>query len=406
MKKILIILAIVLILGGGAFFGYRAYSAKNKAPEYKTEIVTRGSIVSQVIATGTVNPVTLVQVGSQVSGTIKELYADYNSVVKKDQVIAQIDPALFQAKVDQNQADLNNIKTQLENQKTSLADNQRTFNRYKALFKDQLVSQSDLDQAQLKYDLSLASVKASEAQIESAKATLKTAKINLNYTTIRSPVKGTVVARNVDVGQTVAASLQAPTLFTIAQDLEKMQVDTNVDEADIGKVKEGQFAYFTVDAYPGEPFKAKVFQVRNAATTVQNVVTYDVVLMVRNPDLKLMPGMTANVNIIMEKKDDVLMIPNSVLKFRMPPAKLAAMFKGKTRRPQFDPSRIPKDIRGLWVPQTGKDPRLVVVRTGSSDGKNTEITILRGELKEKDQVISELLKNDKGAASPMRGMRF
>jgi HlyD family secretion protein len=408
MKRILIILAIVLVLGAGGFFGYRSYQAKEQKPQFKTEAVARGSIVSQVIATGTVNPVTLVQVGSQVSGTIKKLYADFNSVVKKGQVVAQIDPALFQAKVDQVAAELNNTQAQLENQKTALADNLRTFNRYKALFKDQLVSQNDLDQAQLKYDLSQAQIKATQAQIESAKANLASARINLNYTTIQSPVNGTVVARNVDVGQTVAASLQAPTLFTIAQDLEKMQVDTNVDEADIGKVKVGQFASFTVDAFPGDPFKAKVFQVRNAPTTVQNVVTYDVVLMVRNPDLKLRPGMTANVNIIMEKKDDILMIPNSVLKFRMPPSMLATMFKGRTGQPKFDPSRIPKDIRGLWVPQPGKNPRLVVVRTGSSDGKNTEITVVRGELKEKDLVISELLKNDKEkpAANPMRGMRF
>jgi HlyD family secretion protein len=407
MKKILIIVIIVMVLGAGGFWGYRTYQAKKQAPQFKTEVVSRGSIVSQVIATGTVNPVTLVQVGSQVSGTIKKLYADYNSVVKRGQIITQIDPALFQAKVDQTMADLNNIQTLLENQKTSLADNLRTLNRYKALFKDQLVSQNDLDQAQLKYDLSLASVKATQAQIESAKANLASARINLNYTTIRSPVNGTIVARNVDVGQTVAASLQAPTLFTIAQDLEKMQVDTNVDEADIGKVQVGQFASFTVDAFPGEPFKAKVFQVRNAPTTVQNVVTYDVVLMVRNPDLKLRPGMTANVNIIMEKKDDILMIPNSVLKFRMPPSMLATMFKGRTRQPKLDPSRIPKDIRGLWVPQPGKNPRMVVVRTGSSDGKNTEITVLRGELKEKDLVISELLKNDKDKPSnPMRGMRL
>jgi HlyD family secretion protein len=407
MKRMLIVLIIILVLGAGGFWGYRIYQTKKQAPQFKTETVTRGSIVSQVIATGTVNPVTLVQVGSQVSGTIKKLYADFNSVVKKEQIIAQIDPALFQAKVDQTGADLNNVQTLLENQKTSLADNLRTLNRYKALFKDQLVSQNDLDQAQLKYDLSLASVKATQAQIESAKANLTSAKINLNYTTIRSPVNGTVVARNVDVGQTVAASLQAPTLFTIAQDLEKMQIDTNVDEADIGKVNVGQFASFTVDAFPGEPFKAKVFQVRNAPTTVQNVVTYDVVLMVRNPELKLRPGMTANVNIIMEKKDDVLMIPNSVLKFRMPPSMLAAMFKGRTRQPKFDPSRIPKDIRGLWVPQPGKNPRLVIVRTGSSDGKNTEITVVRGELKDKDPVISELLKNDKDKpTNPMRGMRF
>ncbi|OGP51013.1 MAG: hypothetical protein A2Y79_00220 [Deltaproteobacteria bacterium RBG_13_43_22] len=408
MKRILIVLAIVLVLGAAGFFGYRSYQTKKQAPQYKTEVVTRGSIISQVIATGTVNPVTLVPVGSQVSGTIKKLFADFNSVVRKGQVIAQIDPALFEAKVEQTSADLKNTQALLENQKISLADNLRTLDRYKALFKDQMVSQNDLDQAQLKYDISVAQGKTIQAQIESAKANLSTARINLNYTTIKSPVNGTVVARNVDVGQTVAASLQAPTLFTIAQDLEKMQVDTNVDEADIGKVKVGQFASFTVDAFPGEPFKAKVFQVRNAPTTVQNVVTYDVVLMVRNPELKLMPGMTANVNIIMEKKDDVLMIPNSVLKFRMPPSMLASMAKSANRKyTPIDPSRIPKNIRGLWVPQPGKNPRLVVVRTGSSDGKNTEITVVRGELKEKDSVISELLKNNKNQpASPGRGMRF
>jgi HlyD family secretion protein len=405
MKKILIILIIIIVLGGGGFWGYRTYQVKNQAPQFKTEAVARGSIISQVIATGTVNPVTLVQVGSQVSGTIFKLFADFNSTVRKGQVIAQIDPALFQARVDQAAADLKNFQAQLENQKTSLADNLRTLNRYKDLYKDQLVSQNDLDQAQVKYDLSVGSGKTIMAQIETAKANLATAKINLNYTTIQSPVNGTVVARNVDVGQTVAASLQAPTLFTIAQDLEKMQIDTNVDEADIGKVKVGQFASFTVDAFPGEPFKAKVFQVRNAPTTVQNVVTYDVVLMVRNPEFKLKPGMTANVNIIMEKKDDVMMIPNSVLKFRMPSAMAAEITKRKT--PQIDPSRIPKNIRALWVLEPEKKPRPVLIRTGSSDGKNTEITVLRGNLKEKDLVISELLKNDKDKpTNPMRGMRF
>jgi HlyD family secretion protein len=407
MKKILIIVIIVIVLGAGGFWGYRIYQAKKQAPQFKTEAMARGSIVSQVIATGTVNPVTLVQVGSQVSGTIKKLYADYNSVVKKDQIITQIDPALFQAKVDQTAADLKNAQTLLENQKTSLEDNLRTLNRYKTLSKDQLVSQNDLDQAQLKYDLSLASVKATQAQIESARANLATARINLNYTTIRSPVNGTVVARNVDVGQTVAASLQAPTLFTIAQDLTNMQVDTNVDEADIGRLKLKQEATFTVDAFPGDPFKAEVSQIRNAPTTVQNVVTYDVVLMVRNPELKLKPGMTANVNIIIEKRDNVLMIPNSVLKFRMPPSMLAGLIQRRTP-PQFDPSRIPKNIRFLWVLEPEKKPRPVLVRTGSSDGKNTEITVLRGNLKEKDLVISESLKNDKdkSAANPMRGMRF
>jgi HlyD family secretion protein len=409
MKKILIVLAIVLVLGTGGFFGYRAYTTQNQTPEYKTETVTRGTIVAQVIATGTVNPVSLVQVGSQVSGTILKLSADFNSVVRKGQIITQIDPALFQAKVDQAAADLKNIQAQLDNQKTAMVDNLRMLNRYQGLFKDQLVSQNDLDQAQLKYDLSLGSGKTIQAQIETARAVLATAKINLNYTTIKSPVNGIVVARNVDVGQTVAASLQAPTLFTIAQDLKEMEVHTSVDEADIGKLNLGQSASFSVDAYPGESFSAKVSQIRNAPTTVQNVVTYDVVLRVNNSDLKLKPGMTSNVTIIIEKKDDVLMIPNAVLRFRMPPAKLAEMAKASKRKyTPIDPSRIPKNIRGLWVPQPGKNPRLVVVRTGSSDGKNTEITVVRGELKEKDSVISELSKNSKNQtpASPMRGMRL
>jgi HlyD family secretion protein len=408
-KNIIILILVLLFLSGGGIYGYRQYKNLQKKPEYKTETVTRGSIVAQVIASGTVNPVTLVQVGSQVSGTIIKLYADYNSQVRKGQVIAQIDPALFQAKVDQAEADLKNAQALLEKEKANLAEAQRLVQRYKTLFEDQMISRMEVDQAETKLEVSRATVKAIQAQIEQAQANLRTARTNLNYTTIRSPVNGIVVARNVDVGQTVAASLQAPTLFTIAQDLREMEVHTSVDEADIGKVRVGQSATFTVDAYPLETFKAEVAQIRNAPTTVQNVVTYDVVLRVGNPELKLKPGMTANVNIVIEKKDDVLMIPNSVLRFRMPPAKLAEMAKAAGRKfTPIDPSRIPKNIRVLWVPREGKNPRPVLVRTGSSDGKFTEITVLRGELKEKDQVISELLKNDKaaGPTTPGRGLRF
>lgn len=407
MKKIIILIVLCLLLGGGGFYGYRHYQTRQKKPEYKTETVSRGSIVAQVIASGTLNPVTLVQVGSQVSGTVVKLFADYNSQVRKGQVIAQIDPSLFQAKVDQAEADLKNAQALLEKERANLAEAQRTYQRYKTLFADQMISRMELDQAQTRMEVSQATVKAVQAQIEQAQANVKTARTNLNYTTIRSPVTGVVVARNVDVGQTVAASLQAPTLFTIAQDLREMEVHTSVDEADIGKIKLEQPATFTVDAYPGDTFQAEVSQIRNAPTTVQNVVTYDVVLRVKNPELKLKPGMTANVTIVIEKKDDVLMIPNSVLRFRMPPAKLAEMAKAAKRKfTPIDPSRIPKNIRVLWVPREGKYPRPVLVRTGSSDGKNTEITVLRGELKEKDLVISELLKNDSGRSTPVRGLRF
>lgn len=402
MKRLLILLGIVIVLGAGAFWAFSAYQTNKKTPRFKTESLTRGSIVSQVIATGTVNPVTLVQVGSQVSGTIQKLFADFNSVVRNGQIIAQIDPALFQAKVDQTEADLKNAKAFLEKEKTSLADNLRTLNRYQTLFKDNLISQNELDQAQLKKDLSLAQIKIAEAQIETAKANLNAAKINLNYTTIRSPVNGTVVNRNVDVGQTVAASLQAPTLFTIAQDLTNMQVDTNVDEADIGRLKMGQTATFTVDSYPGEPFSAKVSQIRNAPTTVQNVVTYDVVLGVRNPELKLKPGMTANVSIIIEEKPDLIRIPNAALRFKMPvpPSKSNTIDELKKKW---------KGWSMLWILDPEKKPKPTFIKPGISDGKHTEM--VKGKLKEGDLVITELQtdKEKKGPAGQQQSgprMRF
>ncbi len=403
MKRIAVIIGLVVVLGGGSLAGYRFYKNQSQNLQYKTEKVQKGSLSAQVIATGTVNPVTLVQVGSQVSGAIIKLFADFNSVVRQGQVIAQIDPALFQAKVDQSEADLKNARASLEKEKTSLADNLRTLNRYKTLFQSNLVAQTDVDQAQTKYDLSTASVKTAQAQIETAQANLASARTNLNYTTIRSPVNGTVVARNVDVGQTVAASLQAPTLFTIAQDLKEMQVDTNVDEADIGRVKVGQTATFTVDSYPGEPFTALVSQVRNAPTTVQNVVTYDVVLRVKNSELKLKPGMTANVSLIIEEKEDVLKIPNSALRFKPP------------RKDGGAPLDAKKQKKGsvVWVLSAENKPVPASIRPGITDGQFTEV--VGGKLKEGDAVITELLQNNKNAeakgsqkppSGPGRGMRF
>jgi HlyD family secretion protein len=400
MKRFIIIAFLVLLVAGGGFWGYRTFFAQKKTPQFKTEAVSSGSITAQVVATGTVNPVTLVQVGSQVSGTILKLYVDFNSVVKEGQIIARIDPALFQAKVDQTAADLKNAQAVLENQKVVLADAQRTLKRYKDLFDQNLVARNDLDQAQVKVDQAQASIKTAEAQIGSAKANLVSAKTNLNYAIIRSPVNGTVVNRNVDVGQTVAASLQAPTLFTIAQDLTNMQVDTSVDEADIGRLKTGQTATFTVDSYPSETFSARVFQVRNAPTTVQNVVTYDVVLRVRNPDLKLKPGMTANVSVIIEEKDTILKVPNAALRFKMPlpPSKNKAM---------EDLRKKWKGWSMLWVAEGEKKPKPTFIQTGISDGKYTEI--LRGRLKEGDLLVTDLQSDkDKKGGQPQAGpkMRF
>ena len=392
-----IILVVAMVAGGVYWFGFK----KEKPVRYKTGTVQRGDLTALVVANGTVNPVTIVQVGSQISGTILKLFADFNSVVTKGQVIAQIDPALLQAKVDQTQADLRNAQAVLEREKVTAQDNARTLKRYQSLLAQELISQMDVDVAQTKFDQSLATIKGAQAQVEQAKANLASAQTNLHYATIRSPVNGIVISRNVDVGQTVAASLQAPTLFTIAQDLKEMEIHTSVDEADIGRIKLDQPALFTVDAFPGESFKAKVGQIRNAATTVQNVVTYDVVLEVKNPLLKLKPGMTANVSIITEEKSDVLKVPNAALRFR-PPVKEAP------EKPEAK-----KAAKGPRVYRVGPKNQLipVPVRAGISDGQYTEIAW--GKLQEDDQVVVDILsdKDTKKNGSPsqknpMKGPRF
>jgi RND family efflux transporter, MFP subunit len=275
----------------------------------------RGEIVSSVTATGTVNAVTTVLVGTQVSGTIKTLYVDFNSPVKKNQLIAQIDPATFEAQVEQAKANLFSAKANLDKSEATVIDAKRTMERNRELVSENLIAQSDFDTAETNYETAKASVSAAKAQIAQTEASLKFAETNLQYSRILSPVDGVVISRSVDVGQTVAASFQTPTLFTIAQDLTKMQIDTNVDEADIGKVSVGQKVDFTVDAYPEITFKGTVWQIRNAPIIVQNVVTYDVVIKVDNPELKLKPGMTANVSIITSFKKDILKIPNAALRF-------------------------------------------------------------------------------------------
>jgi HlyD family secretion protein len=398
MAVLFIILVVAIVAGGAYWFGFK----KEKPVRYKTGTVQRGDLTALVVANGMVNPVTIVQVGSQISGTILKLFADFNSVVTKGQVIAQIDPALLQTKVDQTQADLRNAQAVLEREKVTAQDNARTLKRYQSLLAQELIAQMDVDVAQTKFDQSLATIKGAQAQVEQAKANLASAQTNLHYATIRSPVNGIVISRNVDVGQTVAASLQAPTLFTIAQDLKEMEIHTSVDEADIGRIKLDQPALFTVDAFPGDSFKAEVGQIRNAATTVQNVVTYDVVLEVKNPLLKLKPGMTANVSIITEEKSDVLKVPNAALRFR-PPVKEAP------EKPEAK-----KAAKGPRVYRVGPKNQLipVPVRAGINDGQYTEIAW--GKLQEDDQVVVDIL-SDKDTKkngspsqknSPMKGPRF
>jgi HlyD family secretion protein len=357
-KKIIFWVILILLIAGGVSGYIYFYKDKDQAVKYRTAKVERESISAFVTANGTINPVITVLVGSQVSGTIQKLYADYNSQVKKDQLIAQIDPAIFQAQVSQakakvenarasflnGQADIATARSNIESSKAnvikarvSVEDTQRNLNRSLELFARNLISASDRDSAQTAYDSAQAMLeaaqaqeKASEAQLDSAKAKLEAARaqikqaeaelelaqVNLDHCKIAAPVTGIVISRNVDVGQTVAASLQAPTLFTIAQDLTEMQVDTNVSEADIGRVAIGQESTFTVDAFPNLTFQGKVSDIRNAPVTVQNVVTYDVVILVKNLELKLRPGMTANASILVAQRENALKIPNAALRFR------------------------------------------------------------------------------------------
>jgi HlyD family secretion protein len=377
MKKILIGSAIAVIIGIALFF---VLKSKDGDLKFRTEKVVRGDIEETITATGTVNPITTVLVGTQVSGTIKQIFVDFNSPVKKGQIIAQIDPTTFEAQTEQARANLLSARANLEKAEATLIDTKRTMERNKELFKRNLIARSDLDTAETNYESSKAQVSASKAQVEQSNAALKYAETNLKYTKILSPVNGIVVSRNVDVGQTVAASFQTPTLFTIAEDLTKMQIDTNVNEADIGKIKEGQDVVFTVDAYPDITFKGKVFQVRNAPISIQNVVTYDVVIQVDNSDLKLKPGMTTNASVITALKTNVLKIPNAALRFKLSEKATA---KDERKGPP---------VPAVWIIESGA-PKRVKIKTGISDGNYTEL--ISGNITEGQELIVEALSKPK-----------
>jgi HlyD family secretion protein len=386
LKKKIIILSIIaaVIIATGLFFYLRG-NGNNMV--YKTEKVSRGEINALVTATGTVNAVTTVSVGTQVSGTIKRLMVDYNSQVKKGQLLAQIDPANVQAQVDQANANLWSAKATMEKAAVATLDARRTLQRNKDLFAQNFIARSDLDTAETNAQSAEAQQKVTKAQVGQAQAALKIAVTNLQYTNILSPVDGTVISRSVDVGQTVAASFQTPTLFSIAQDLTKMQIDTNVDEADIGKVRIGQAVTFTVDAYPDTIFIGEVAVVRNAPITVSNVVTYDVVIQVDNSQLKLKPGMTANVSITIETRPDVLRVPNAALRFK--PTEV----KGKSEK---TPDKQRMKGTKVWILENGK-PKPVKVTIGLSDGNYTEISA--GEIKAGQEIITDSLNGKKDNSS-------
>src|SRR6184192_3885627 len=322
-RRNLIIAAAVLLIA--VFFLFSRLGRSNAA-QFQTATVTRGPITQTVTATGTLNPVVNVQVGSQISGNIQKLFADFNSKVKAGDIDAQIDPVLFQAPVTQAEGDLASAQAALELTKVNATRTQELFAKKNS-------SQADVDQA-------MANLHQAEANVKIKQGALDKAKADLDHCRITSPVDGEVISRNVDVGQTVAASLQAPVIFTIANDLTKMQIDANVAEADVGAVAVDQDVDFTVDAFPSRTFHGKVVQVRNAPITVQNVVTYDTVIGVGNPDLKLKPGITANVSIIIAQKDNILQIKNSALRYRPADATPAEISSAKAAG-GGSPSRVP-----------------------------------------------------------------
>ena len=356
--------------------------------KYRLGKVERGPLQAVVVASGTLNAVTTVQVGSQVSGQVQEIFADFNTQVKKNQVIARIDPQSFELRVNQARADVDaarsavavavsglaSQKAELGRVRVNLADAERDLNRKKTLVEKNFISPAELDKARTLYDSTIEQVKSVEAQrgiaesqigsaeaaVKQREALLKQAQVDLERTIIRAPVNGTVILRNIDAGQTVAASLQAPVLFTIAQDLRDMQVEAAIDEADVGRLGVGQQASFTVDAFPRRNFTGEIRQIRKSPVNVQNVISYTVVISAANPDQSLLPGMTANVRVVVDSRDNVLKVANAALRFRPAPGR-------------------------LWIPGPDGQPKAVAVRTGLTDGTSTEL--LEGPLKEGDEII-------------------
>ena len=438
MKRRLLWIGSIVVAAGVITGGYLYTQGIGARSAFRTVAVSRGPLTAAVSATGTLNAVITVQVGSQVSGQVKELYADFNSVVKKNQVIARIDPDTFEAKLNQakaqveaarasvlnQEAAVEKTRADLENSRAAFAaaraqtaksqvtvvDSKRTLGRNRDLRQRGLIAQADEDTAEATYDSAVAqleaskaqeqaqasAVRAAEAQLRVAEAMLKNAtaqvaqnqaaqrqaQVDLDHTYIRAPVDGVVVGRTVDVGQTVAASLQAPTLFTIAQDLTNMQVDTNVDEADVGRVKVGQSVTFTVDSFPGRTFSGEVVQIRKAPLVVQNVVTYDVVVTAKNAQQRLLPGMTANVRIVIDQKEGVLQVPNAALRFR--PPGIEATERERSARPAGGRGGGAAAGR-VWVVGADGKPRAVPLQLGIGDGTFTEVA--RGELAEGQHVI-------------------
>ncbi len=314
MKKLITIVLVLLVIGAG---GAAYYMRDNRPqPQVSTLQVTRGDVADVVAATGTLEAVVTVDVGTQVSGLVQDMYADFNDIVKKGQIIARLDPSLIQTQIEQRTASVVRAKADLERLQVNLADAKRKLDQAKAMWDKQLIPRDQLDTAEMNVKTLESQIKSSEAGLTQAEADLNAQNVNLGHTVIKAPIDGVIISRSVDPGQTVAASMNAPTLYVIAQDLSKMQVLANIDEADVGRMRPGQHVTFRVDAYPTERFTGTVQQVRLQPTVVQNVVVYSTVIAVPNPQLKLKPGMTANVDIEIARKENVLRVPAAATRFR------------------------------------------------------------------------------------------
>jgi len=408
-KKTLSLLIIIPIAVAAIAVGYTVLNNRGASSvKYRTEPVIKGDIQATVVATGSLDAITTVEVGSQVSGRIAKLNADFNSQVKQRQVIAELEQSLFITRVKQNEANYRSAVAALEKSEVNEKNAKRNLERAEELFQKGLVSPEEREKTEELYLSSQADVKANQARLEQAQAQLDTSQVDLEHTVISSPINGIVISRNVNVGQTVAASFQAPVLFIIANDLREMQVTCSVDEADIGKVKEGQRAKFTVDAFPDDTFYGKVTQVRFSPVEVQNVVTYDTIIEVENPELKLKPGMTATVTIIVAERKGVLVVPNQALSFNPPlsPEELASLMekmRGESSEQGEGAPRIQRPASGgeearrtrmalresasrVWTLNEKNELVPIFFLPGISDYNNTEV--LRGDLKDGQLVIT------------------
>ncbi len=380
-KRYIIAFSTVVLLILSAFL----LISKKTIAKYTTKEVKKDTIIQYVEASGTIKPVNTIAVGTQVSGTVSKIYVDYNSVVKKGDLLAELDPSLFQANVDQSEAKLRNARASYAKAQSALNYKRNNYQRYKHLYEKNYVSRDDVELAQANYLQAKAEVDSARAEVSATQASLDNNLTNLRYSKIVSPVDGTVISREVDVGQTVAASFNTPTLFEVAKDLTKMQIETSVSEADIGKIKVGQSVDYTLDGYQDRKFKGEVTQVRLASTTTNNVVTYTVIVSVDNTEGLVIPGMSANVSIIVGEAKDTLCVDNKALKF--------SPLNNKEKY----------DKQGIWILSNGV-PKRINVEIGLSDDNKTQIKT--SEIKEGDKVIiSENSKkskqHSKGARPPM-----